>query len=260
MMLVFLAFESMYLFACISHLTLASCVFSCCSLSFCIHQPFHFGLLRFLLLFFIFLHASAISLWPLAFFLLFSIFLRALDISFWPFAFSLVVLYLFTCSNHLTLASCVFSCCSLSFCMHQPSHFGLLHFLVLFSIILRASTISLWPLAFSPLVLCLFMCINHLPLASCIFSSCFLSFYVHQPSSFGLLHFLLLFFIFLRASTISLWPLAFSPIVLYLFTCINHLALASCIFSYCSLSFYVHQPSRLASCIFSYCSLSFCMQ
>ncbi len=210
----------MYLFACISHLALASCVFSCCSLYFYIHQPSHFGLLRFLLLFFIFLHASAISFWPLAFFLLFSIFLRALDISFWPFAFSLVVLYLFTCNNHLTLASCIFSSCFLSFCMHQPSHFGLLHFLYHFT------------------------CINHLALASCIFSSCSLSFYVHQPSRFGLLHFLLLFFIFLRASAISLWPLAFSPIVLYLFTCINHLALASYIFSYCSLSFYMHQPSR----------------
>jgi hypothetical protein len=56
----------------------------------------------------------------------------------------------------MELASCVFSCCSLSFCVHQLSRFGLLCFLLSFSIFLRASTISLWPLAFSPLGLYLF--------------------------------------------------------------------------------------------------------
>jgi len=212
--------------------------------SFCVHQPSRFGLLRFLMLFFIFLHTSAISLWPLAFSLVvLYLFACISHLALASYVFS-IVLYLFACIRHLVLAFCILSCCSLSFYMQQPSHFGLLSFLLLFSIFLHASAISLWPLAFSLVVLYHFTCINHLALASCIFSSCSLSFYVHQPSRFGLLHFLLLFFIFLRASAISLWPLAFSPIVLYLFTCINHLALASYIFSYCSLSFYVHQPSR----------------
>jgi hypothetical protein len=36
-----------YLFACINHFALVSCIFCCCFLSFCMHQPFRFGLLCF---------------------------------------------------------------------------------------------------------------------------------------------------------------------------------------------------------------------